>query len=354
MAECGAATLFGVLPDGREVHSWRLQGSGGVSCEVLDYGGIVRTLHVPDREGRPDDVVLGFDTLDEYVTRSPYFGALVGRYANRIAGGRCVVDGRPIQLTRNDGNNHLHGGRVGLDRVVWHAEPYRDGDRAGLVFSHRSHDGSEGYPGNLDVQVTCGVTDDNSLSFEYRATSDAATVINLTQHSYFNLAGHASGSVEGHELVIAASRFTPVDAELIPTGELRGVTGTGFDFRAGRRVGEHIDADDEQHGFGKGYDHNWVLDHDGHDAWDVTLCDRGTGRLMRIRTSEPGVQFYSGNVLTTMRGKDGATYRRRGGLCLETQHFPDSPNHPAFPDTVLRPGEVFRSMTTLNFSTVSR
>jgi aldose 1-epimerase len=344
---------FGATPDGVPVDVYTLTNAGGVEVRAITYGGIILSLRVPDRDGTLGDVVLGCETVDAYLEASAYFGAIVGRYGNRIAGGQFTLDGQAYSLATNNGPNALHGGLVGFDKVVWRAESFENTDGVGVVFSHTSPDGEEGYPGTLEVRVTYTLTDANQLIFDYNAVTDRATPVNLTQHSYFNLAGDGAGDILNHELMLKASRFTPVDATLIPTGEIRGVAGTPFDFRTPTAIGGRIDADNEQIRFGGGYDHNFVLDRDESDS--PTLAARvyepSSGRIMEVSTTEPGVQFYSGNFLDgNITGKGGRVYRRRNGFCLETQHYPDSPNRPDFPSTILRPGQEYRSRTVYTFS----
>ncbi|MFG3506721.1 aldose epimerase family protein [Streptomyces sp. NPDC047821] len=342
---------FGTLADGTAVHRWTLR-NGGTRLKVLSYGGIVQSLEVPDRHGRYANVSLGFDDLDAYVSSSPFFGALIGRYGNRIAGGRFTLDGREHRLSVNDGPNSLHGGARGFDKRVWDVEPFTDRTGVGLVLRYVSADGEMGYPGTLRVTVTYTLTPRGEWRVDYAATTDRATVVNLTNHTYYNLAGEGGGDVLGHELRLAASRYTPTDATLIPTGELAPVAGTPFDFRSGKPIGEDIRTAHPQLVLAQGYDHNWVLDK-GATARPLpvaTLRDPGSGRTMTIATTEPGVQFYSGNFLDgTLAGPSGRTYRQGDGLCLETQHFPDSPNRPEFPSTVLRPGATYRSTTVHRF-----
>jgi len=356
----GGATVtrgpFGTTPQGETVSLFTLTNAGGMEVRAMTYGGIILSLKVPDRDGALGDLVLGYDDLDGYLEETPYFGAIIGRYGNRIGGARFVLDGRTYSLAANDGPNHLHGGLVGFDKVVWNAESFQNDEGVGVVFSRTSPDGEEGYPGNLSVQVTYTLTDDNELIFYYQATTDAPTPVNLTQHTYFNLAGQGSGDVLDQRLVIHASRYTPVDEGLIPTGELAPVEGTPFDFRTPHAIGERIDADDPQIARGGGYDHNWVLDRqevgEGGLALAVRVEEPTTGRVMEVYTTEPGVQFYSGNFLDgSLTGKGGAVYNHRNGFCLETQHFPDSPNQPGFPSALLRPGEEYRSRTVYRFGT---
>ena len=322
----------------------------------MTYGAIILSLRVPDRQGQLDDVVLGYDTAAEYVTnKTTYFGAVVGRYANRIANGRFTLDGRPYQLATNDGPNHLHGGKKGFDAVIWRGEPFQDDRGVGVVFTYVSRDGEEGYPGTLTTRVTYTLTDKNELMFDFHATTDAPTIVNLAQHSYFNLAGQGARDVLDHELQILADRYTPVDETLIPTGELATVDGTPFDFTRPTKIGARIDQDHVQLRRGRGYDHNWVLTRSGEGLQPAAkVIERSTGRTMEIATTEPGLQFYSGNFLDGGNvGKQRRAYRHRYGFCLETQHYPDSPNKPNFPSTVLRPGQEYRSRTVLTFRTES-
>ncbi|MEU6521338.1 aldose epimerase family protein [Streptomyces sp. NPDC046924] len=344
-------TLFGTLADGTRVHSWSLE-NGGTRMAVLSYGGIVRSLEIPDRRGRYANVSLGFRTLEEYVASSPYFGALIGRYGNRIGKGRFTLDGKEHQLSVNDGANSLHGGAQGFDKRVWDVEPFTEGSDVGLRLHHVSVDGEMGYPGTLRVRVTYTLTRHGDWRVDYAATTDRATVVNLTSHVYWNLAGESGGSIQDHDLSIAAARYTPVDAGLIPTGELARVGGTPFDFRRAKPVGRDLRVAHRQMLYGQGFDHNWVLDKGvtARPGPAATLRDPASGRTLRIATTEPGLQFYSGNFLDgTLVGTGGRVYRQGDGLCLETQHFPDSPNQPSFPSTVLRPGETYRTTTVHSF-----
>ncbi len=342
---------FGKLPDGTEARLFTLDNGRGMRATITNYGGIVTSLVVPGRGGQEADVVLGYDSLEAYLRATPYFGALVGRYANRIGHARFTLDGATYTLAANDNGNSLHGGLKGFDKKLWDAEPLRDSAGASLRLHLVSPDGDEGYPGKLDVVVTYTVTDSNELRITYLATTDKPTVLNLSHHGYFNLAGHASGDILGHDLTLAADRFTPVDSLLIPTGELRAVAGTPMDFRTATAIGARIAQDDQQLRFGKGYDHNWVVNGEpGTLRLAASVHDPRSGRTMEVRTTEPGIQFYSGNFLDGSNvGKGGTPYRHRAGFCLETQHFPDSPNHPAFPTTVLRPGQEYRSTTVYRF-----
>jgi aldose 1-epimerase len=341
--------LFGRLPDGTDVGVFTLTNARGVEVRAISYGAIIVSIRTADRGGRLDDIVLGCDDLDGYLTRSRYFGAVVGRYGNRIANGRFTLDGKTYQLATNNAPNHLHGGVKGFDKVVWGAQEFaRDGHTA-VTFRHTSADGDEGYPGTLNASVTYSLTARNELVIEYEATTDKATPINLTNHSYFNLNGEGRGDILQHRVTLDADRFTPVDDTLIPTGELASVEGTPFDFRRETAVGARIDGDDPQLRRGTGYDHNFVLTGGSGLRHAARVVEPTTGRTLDVATTEPGVQFYTGNHLAGQIGKNGHAYRKRGALCLETQHFPDSPNHPAFPSTILRPGETYRSTTVFTF-----
>jgi len=344
-------TPFGQTPDGEVVDLITLRNPKGIEVRIMTYGGTILSLKTPDRYGDVDDIVLGFDTLEPYFDQSPYFGSLIGRYGNRIANGRFTLDDTEYQLATNNGPNHLHGGNRGWDKVVWTSEPFQNETSVGVVLTYVSADGEEGYPGEMTVLVTYTLTDDNALAVDYYATTDKPTIINLTQHSYFNLAGSQASDILGHELTIYADRFTPVDETLIPTGELAPVDGTPFDFRRQTAIGARIDQDDVQLQHGLGYDHNFVLTRTGGDMEAAArVYEPVTGRVLEIVTTEPGLQFYSGNFLDgTITGKGGRVYGHRSGFCLETQHFPDSPNHPDFPSTVLRPGEEYRSRTLFAF-----
>jgi aldose 1-epimerase len=337
---------FGQTPDGTPVELYTLANGRGLEAGIMTYGGTLVSLNVPDAAGRSGDVVLGFDTLDGYLGENPFFGALIGRYGNRIAKGRFSLNGVDYKLAQNNGENHLHGGPRGFDKVVWKVKNATDRT---LELGYLSKDGEEGYPGNLDVTVRYTLTDDNQLAIDYSATTDKETVVNLTSHSYFNLA--CGGDILNHQLAINADRFTPVDAGLIPTGELRAVAGTPFDFRQPAAIGARIDQDDEQLRRGGGYDHNFVLNRAGNGLSLVAKAlDPATGRVLEIFTTEPGVQFYSGNFIPRVAGKGGRKYQPRCGFCLETQHYPDSPNHPDFPTTVLKPGQRYHTTTVHKFS----
>ena len=340
------------LPDGTPIDLYTLRNTNGMEARITNYGGIVVSLTAPDRNGAYEDVVLGFDDVEQYMGPHPYFGAIVGRYGNRIANGRFTLNGETYALAQNNGENALHGGRNGFDKAVWQAEPVTTDEGQALRLTYLSPDGEEGYPGNLSVAVTYTLTDDDALRIDYEATTDKATPVNLTNHSYFNLAGQGAGTILDHQIQINADRFTPVDGGLIPTGELRPVSGTPFDFRQPAAIGLRIEDSDEQIAFGGGYDHNFVLNG---EAGEMKLAARvyepTSGRVMEVHTTEPGVQFYTGNFLSgDITGKGGTAYGRRYGFCLETQHFPDSPNKPDFPDTILEPGERYTSTTIYRFS----
>lgn len=345
--------MFGATATGDTVEVFTLANGRGLTLQAMTYGGIITSLKTPDRHGEVADIVLGFDRLQPYLDGTPYFGAIIGRYANRIGGAKFELDGEIYRLAANDGPNHLHGGARGFDKVLWDSEPFHTDTTAGVVFRYTSPAGEEGYPGTLQTQVKYTLNLRNELRVEYRASTDQATPVNLTQHSYFNLAGQDSGDILGHELILNADAFTPVDADLIPTGEIAPVEGTPFDFRIPHAIGDRIQADHPQIGFGGGYDHNWVLRQaPAEDEMTVAARVREpvSGRTLEILTTEPGIQFYSGNFLDgTLTGKGGAIYRRRSGFCLETQHFPDSPNKPDFPSTILRPGEEYRTITVFRF-----
>lgn len=346
-------SAFGKATDGQDVSLFTLQNASGMKATLTNYGGIVTSLYVPDRNGNFDDVVLGYSTIDGYLKEHPYFGALIGRYGNRIGKGRFKLDGVEYKLATNNGENHLHGGVKGFDKVVWVGEPVKEDSAVGVKFSYLSKDGEEGYPGNLSCAVTYWLTKNNELQIQYRATTDKATTVNLTHHGYFNLAGQGKGDILGHQLEIFADRFTPVDKGLITTGELRPVAGTPMDFTQPHTIGERIGASDEQLKYGLGYDHNWVLNsNSGSLAIAARVTEPATGRVMEVWTTEPGIQFYCGNFLDgTLTGKEGRVYNYRYGLCLETQHFPDSPNKPDFPSTTLRPGDTYSTETVYRFST---
>ncbi|RWL11541.1 MAG: galactose mutarotase [Mesorhizobium sp.] len=346
-------TPFGNTQDGKAIDLYTLTNDRGASVKFIAYGGIITAINVPDRWGKLDNVVLGFKELADYESMNPYFGALIGRYGNRIGGAKFTLDGTQYQLAANNGPNSLHGGTKGFDKVVWAVEPLSSVSGAAAQLNYTSKEGEEGYPGTLTVQVVYSLTNDNELRIDYEATTDKPTVVNLTSHSYFNLAGDGTGGIDDHILTINADRYTPVDATLIPTGQLASVTGTPFDFRQGAPIGARIRSNDPQMVYGRGYDHNFVLNRSGSGlSLAARVYEPRSGRIMEISTTEPGVQFYSGNFLdSTLVGAAGQQYRQTDGFCLETQHFPDSPNKPSFPTTVLKPGETLKSTTIHKFST---
>ncbi len=340
--------------NGQPVEQITIVNKNGIELRAITYGGIITSLKTPDRDGKSGDIVLGFDSIDGYLGDHPFFGAIIGRYGNRIAKGRFTIDGTEYKLATNNGPNHLHGGLKGFDKVVWKAEVLPDmPGRRGVVFSYTSADGEEGYPGKLDVKVTYTLNDNNELIVDYLAHTDKATHVNLTQHSYFNLAGE--GDILGHELTIDADRYTPVDATLIPTGELAPVEGTPFDFRKSTPIGARINDAHEQIKNGSGYDHNWVLANSRTDLHRAArVVEPKSGRTLEVATSEPGMQFYAGNFLDgKLVGKGGRSYGQRSGFCLETQHYPDTPNQKNFPTTLLQPGAEYKSRTVFTFG-VSR
>jgi aldose 1-epimerase len=337
------------MSDGQAVGIYTLTNTNGLRARITEYGAILVSLEVPDRDGRLADVALGFDDLESYLRRNPLFGAVVGRYANRIAGARFVLDGVEHRITANAGENHIHGGRgKRFDKVVWAGYPYANESEAGVRLTHFSFDDEEGFPGNLDCSVTYALTNENALRITYTARTDKPTIVNLTNHSYFNLAGEGRGDVRGHEITIHAPWYTPAGEGLIPTGEVHSVTGTPLDFTSPHTIGERIDQLTET----RGYDHNYVLDG---SPGSLTLAARvrepETGRIMEVHTTEPGVQFYTANGMKNLTGKGGKTYGQHAGFCLETQHFPDSPNKPHFPSTVLRPGQTYMTTTVFRFTT---
>ena len=344
---------FGNMPDGTSVELYTLSNSKGMRVKIITYGGIVTSIEVPDAAGKAGDVVLGYDNLDDYVKNNPYFGCIVGRYGNRIGAGKFTLDGVEYKLATNNGPNHLHGGLKGFDKVVWKAEEFKNADGVGVKLTYTSKDMEEGYPGNLDILVTYTLTEKNELKIYYEATTDKATPVNMTNHSYFNLAGQGNGDILGHELMINADKCTPVDEGLIPTGELMPVKGTVMDFTKPIAVGARINSDYEQIKFGGGYDHNWVLNKKGDElSLAAKVIEPTTGRIMEVYTTEPAIQFYAGNFLDgTITGKEGKVYKHRYAFCLETQHYPDSPNKPEFPSTILNPGDKYETTTIYKFST---
>lgn len=341
---------FGQTPDGQQVELYTLRNSKGAEAKITTYGGIVTSLKVPGKNGKFDDVVLGYDNLAGYLKESPYFGSLIGRYGNRIANGRFELNGVVYSLATNNGPNALHGGLKGFDKVVWEPKVLATPEGPGLELRYVSKDGEEGYPGNLSVVAVYTLTENNELKLQYTATTDKDTVVNLTQHSYFNLKGE--GDILDHEVMIRADKFTPVDSTLIPTGELKPVEGTPFDFRQPTPIGARIDDSDEQLKFGGGYDHNWVINKpSGELGLMARVHEPSTGRVLEVLSTEPGLQFYTGNFLDgTLTGKYGWVYKHRSAFCMEPQHFPDSPNQPNFPSVVLKPGETYRNTIIYRFS----
>lgn len=346
--------IFGKSNEGQLVHKYILTNANGMQVEVLTYGGIITSLEVPDKNGNFENVVLGFSCLNEYIeNNTPYFGAIVGRFCNRIANGEFELEGQKYHLAKNNGQNSLHGGIVGFNKAVWEAKELIIEGGLVLELTHTSPDGDEGFPGNLKVKVSYKLTKNNALEILYEATTDQKTVINLTQHSYFNLSGNFSKDILDHELEIYSDHFLPVDENAIPLGEYREVSNTPFDFRKAKTVGEDIDNDNEQIRIGKGYDHCWVLDNEGKLATVAKVMHPESGREMTVLTTEPGIQLYTGNYLKdTITFDNGDKSQDRIGLCLETQHFPDSPNQLAFPSVVLSPNELFQSKTIYKFETM--
>ena len=344
---------FGTLEDGRAVDLYTLTNENGVEVKIISYGGIVTSIRVPDKEGNVEDVVLGFESLEGYLQAGvPYFGAIVGRYGNRIADGQFTLDGETYQLAKNDGPNHLHGGLKGFDKVLWEGEAINTEEGAGVKLHYLSEDMEEGYPGNLSVDVVYMLTNDNELRIDYEATTDKPTIVNLTNHAYFNLTGDMTKDILDHQVMINADQFVPVTETLIPVGELRPVEGTPFDFTEPTAIGKRINDENEQLGFGKGYDHCWVLNDPGEElSLAATVHEPVSGRYMEVFTTEPGIQFYTGNFLDgTLKREGGGTFKHRSGFCLETEHFPDSPNQPDFPSVVLRPGDLYQTNTVYKFS----
>lgn len=344
---------FGVASDSINVDIYTLTNQNNMEVNIITYGGIITSLKVPNKAGKIEDVVLGYNSLEEYEKSSPFFGALIGRYGNRIAKGKFTLDGTEFTLATNDGKNHLHGGVKGFDKVIWRAvETKSDSLSASLVLNYISKDLEEGYPGNLNTLVTYTLTNENVLEVKYEATTDKKTIVNLTQHSYFNLSGDFSKPILDHDITINADKFIPVDATLIPTGELKDVSNTPFDFRVSKTIGQDINAKDEQLKRGLGYDHCWVLNNQNEGMrLASTAYHKESGRLLEVFSDEPGIQFYTGNFLDgTLPSKQGETYKYRTGFCLETQHYPDSPNQKDFPSVVLNPGEKYRTTTSFKFS----
>ncbi|MBT5185310.1 MAG: galactose mutarotase [Kordiimonadaceae bacterium] len=343
---------FGTLNDGRDVQVYTLRNNIGTSIDILDLGGMIISINTTDREGNFADITLGFDNPEQYLTDSPYMGAIIGRYGNRIANGKFSLDGQDYTLAINNDVNALHGGIIGFDKQIWKAVPSSSDTSSSLSLTLISKDGDEGYPGTLTTNVTYTFDDENRLTLDYTATTDQATVLNLTQHAYFNLNGHNAGSILDHEMMLNADHYTPINVALIPTGEIAPVSGTPMDFTSPKAIGRDIAMDHQQLEFGLGYDHNWVLNKsaEGEMTLAASVYSVQTGRTLKAYTTEPGVQFYTGNFLDgSFTGKDNTTYPQRSGFCLETQHFPDSPNQPNFPSTILRPGEQYKTQTIFEF-----
>jgi len=354
-ASAMAATT--TIDDFDNIKLYTLKNKSGMTVKITNYGAIITSIIVPDRDGKMGDIALGYDCVEDYMNAvdKPYFGAIVGRYGNRIAKGKFTIGDETYQLATNNGENHLHGGVIGFDKVVWDAKPVIGEGWTGVEMSYKAKDGEEGYPGNLDITVTYKLTDDNEIVVDYLATTDKATPCNLTQHTYFNLKGEGNGTILDHELMLNAKKYTPVNDALIPTGEIAPVEGTPFDFTKPKPIGRDVEKDHQQLKFGLGYDHNFVLDKGGKDGemtLAATVYEPSTGRVMEVTTTEPAIQFYGGNFLDgRLKGKAGKTYVHRGGFCLETQHYPDSPNQPDFPSTIVKPGEKYETTTVMKFST---
>lgn len=345
--------FFGKTADGHNIDEYTLTNASGVEIKIITFGGIITSLRVPDRHGHLDNIVLGFDNVSDYETKSPYFGAIIGRYGNRIANAKFTLEGQTYTLALNDGPNSLHGGVKGFDKAVWQAAEVKNGDEVSIVLTHISPDGDEGYPGTLNVKVTYTLTNDNALRINYSATTDKTTVVNLTNHTYFNLGGNGAGSILQHIAQINADHYTPVNGNLIPSGELAPVTGTPFDFRTPKVVEAGVRSGHPQIVSGRGYDHNFVLNRTTTDELELAarIYAPSTGRKLEVWTTEPSMQFYTGNFINgTLVGSSGGLYRQSDGFCLETQHFPDSPNQPDFPSTTLKPGETYLSTTVYTFA----
>lgn len=343
---------FGILDDGRNVQLFTLKNDRGTSVEIMDLGGVIVSLRTADATGNITDITTGFNHPQQYLSGSGYMGAIVGRYANRIANGRFSLDGKQYSLAKNNGDNAIHGGLIGFDKKFWHTVTESKSSEASLNLTLVSKDGEEGYPGNLTAKVTYTLNDRDQLVIDYSATTDKVTVINLTQHAYFNLNGHGTGSVLDHEIMINADQYTPIDNESIPTGELASVEGTPLDFRTAKPIGVDINSNHEQIRLGSGFDHNFIISHvvEGELTLAASVLSPSTGRTLSVYTDQPGMQFYTGNFLNgTLKGKDGAVYAQRNAFCLETQHYPDSPNKPNFPSTILRPGEQYATRTVFEF-----
>jgi aldose 1-epimerase len=343
---------YGKMPDGTAIFQYTLTNRQGLLVTVINYGGRITSIMTPDKNGNVEDIVLGHSLLGEYLKENPYFGALIGRYGNRIAKGKFSLDGKQYQLPQNNGGNNLHGGPRGFDQRMWNIEEFSVDNGTAIKLSYLSKDMEEGFPGNVQAEVIYHLTDKNELKVSYRATTDKKTVVNLTQHTYFNLSGNAKRDILDHELMLNADKFVPIDKTLIPTGELKPVSGSPFDFNLPRAIGSKIGEHDEQLVFGNGYDHCWVLrESPAALKLAATLYDGSTGRSVSVQTTEPGIQFYSGNFLDgTHTGKYGVVYKKHFGLCLETEHFPDSPNQKHFPSVELSPGEIYKTQTVFTFS----
>jgi aldose 1-epimerase len=345
--------IFGKAPNGQKVNLYTLTNAKGMKISLMDYGATLTSVVVPDNKGKFADIALGYNNFKDYVTNNQYFGGIVGRYGNRIAAGKFVLDGKQYSLNTNNNGQHLHGGNIGFHAVVWNSKTFKNADNAGVIFTYLSKDGEENYPGNLNITVTYTFNNSNEITIDYLATTDKPTPINFTQHGYWNLLGEGNGNILKHELMINADKCTPVDKYLIPTGEIAYVKGTPLDFKQPRMVGERINDDDIQIKFGNGYDHNWVLNKtDDSLTLACRVSEPISGRVFEIYTTEPAMQFYGGGFMNgTISSKSGkSTYAKNGALVLEPQHFPDSPNHPNFPNTILRPGEKFKSRTVYKFS----
>jgi aldose 1-epimerase len=338
--------LYGKTGNNREITLYSISNNNNISFQVINYGGIITSLYVPDKNGNMDDIVLGFNTLEDYIASNPYFGALIGRYGNRIAKGRFKLNGIEYKLATNNFGNHLHGGDFGYDKVIWNALEINNKDEAGIMLTYLSKDGEEGYPGNLNIKVSYILNNNNELKILYEAKTDKTTIVNLTHHSYFNLRGEDNEDILNHELMINADRITAIDKTLIPTGELLQVKGTAFDFTSAKTIGSRIKEIDG------GYDHNYILNKSGNElSLAARVYEPISGRIMEVFTTEPAMQFYSGNFLDgSLKGKSGNYYKKHQGFCLEAQHYPDSPNHPEFPSTVLNPGETYNQLTIYKFS----
>lgn len=346
---------LGTEIEGKSIVVYTLENSRGMKIEIMNYGGVVLSIEAPDRDGKLADVVLGYEDINDYTTSTTYFGAIIGRYANRIGGATIRINDKTYNLAMNDGNNHLHGGVKGFDKVFWNGKIVIDKyNEEVLELSYLSVDNEENYPGNLSVTVTYKLTESNSLEIDYYAKSDKDTVVNLTNHSYFNLSGHDSGNILNHKLKIISDKFTPTDSESIPTGEIYEVKGTPMDFTEFTRIGDRIEADYDQLNFAKGYDHNWILREQGDNLKKAAVVvDENSGRVLKVYTTKPGIQFYSGNYLSeSIIGKGGVRYRKRAGLCLETQYFPDSLKNPHFPNVILKAGEEYKHKTIYEFSNI--